>query len=99
MKGSNEKDRKSFAALFDIIGKFCELPHDTKSPPGRIALRWKGKCRQGDPPQAENPAKQDSYSSCKKSFRIIVLVKQVVILEPLVLLQRFCLLAGKLFRG
>ena len=27
-----------------------------KALPGRIALRWKGRCRWSDPPQAENPA-------------------------------------------
>ena len=29
--------------IFYIIGKFDELPYDTKSPPGRIAQRRKGK--------------------------------------------------------
>lgn len=36
-------------AVFCIIEKFFELPYDTKSPPGRITLRRKGKMSPGRP--------------------------------------------------
>ena len=46
--------------FFCVIGKFFELPYNTKTLRGDRTAAEVGLCRVCDPPQAENPAWQDS---------------------------------------
>ena len=46
--------------LFCVAGKFYELPHNTKTLREDRTAAEEGSCCLCDPPQAKNPAEQDS---------------------------------------